>query len=52
VNREVDADRRPAGRGTPGVRPPLCREPDVDYVIVLHAFALPCAADNGRFYIL
>ena len=29
----------------------LCREPDVDYVVVPHAFALPCAADNGRFYI-
>jgi hypothetical protein len=29
----------------------LCREPAVDYVVVPHAFDLPCAAQNGRFYI-
>ena len=29
----------------------LCREPDVDYVVVPHAFALPYADGNGRFFI-
>jgi hypothetical protein len=29
----------------------LCREPDLDIVVVPHAYALPCAGDDGRFYI-
>jgi hypothetical protein len=29
----------------------LCREPDVDFVVVPHAFALPCAAEDGRFFV-